>query len=396
MLFQNALIYQLGDSIIAVVISYLDEIVALLALFYLLYCWVSKRKLNRLDKKMLICISLINLIGTVSSIAYRNNTAFPTVEDAFNCNKFIIIYLSTILYAEKTRNSGQIIIKLNRPIRFITVILTILTLTNYLTHFFPTHGARYGLDVQKLFFAHPNDFAYVGLVCIIILLYNQKSKNNFPYMIMCSIMVLTTMRIRMVAMIVVIWAAYYYFIALKLKSKVLISVIVAVIVLLVGYDQIATYYGNSLETRSIVTVQSFSLANQCFPLGLGFGTYGTNMARQYYSPVYRSLGFNAIWGLNAENDTFLTDQFWPAVIGQFGWIGLVLFIIFILALFRRISRMQRTDIYLYTTAIILFVYEIFTSLGETAYYNPLAVLIFFLLGLCIADSEKGTVMENRI
>lgn len=75
--------------------------------------------------------------------------------------------------------------------------------------------------------------------------------------------------------------------------------------------------------RTLLFKGSFTVANQHFPFGAGFGRYGSFTAFNYYSPEYLKLGFESIYGLgtNAQKNRFATDTFWPAVWGEAGWLG---------------------------------------------------------------------------
>lgn len=387
-LFQPAITYQLGSGFLSVMVSYVDEIVTVVALLYLLYCHANKRKTNPSNKKIIVYAMLLNIIGILSSFVNEGNKLFPAIIDAFTCNKFIIVFAATMFYVQKNERMLMIFFTMNRSIRAILCILGTLTSLNFVFGFFPHHGYRMFIPTQKLFFEHPNDLAYVALICAVILVFNsQRYKNDF-YLVIATFIVVATMRMRHVAMMLIIWVVYFYFIKMRLRSKFMLGISVVAVAFLIGYDQFVNYYGNVTETRGIVTSVSFALANSHFPLGVGFAGYGSNMARQYYAPIYESLGFTRIWGLNFENDTFLTDQFWPAVIGQFGWIGLILFVLILVQIYKMLAPLLKKEIYAYVSALLLFVYEILTSLGETAYYNPLAVVVFFIMAICIIYGQR--------
>lgn len=390
-LFQPAITYQLSKGLLSTIVSYVDEMVTVVALMYLLYCLANKRKTSPNNKKIIVYTILLNLIGVLSSFVNEGNKLFPVIIDAFTCNKFIIVFTATMFYAQKNDRMLTILFTMNRFIRAILCILGALTSLNFVFGFFPHHGYRMFIPTQKLFFEHPNDLAYVALICAVILVFNsQRYKNDF-YLLIATFIVVSTMRMRHVAMMLIIWVVYFYFIKMRLRSKFVLGIAVAAVALLIGYDQFVNYYGNATETRGIVTAVSFTLANSHFPLGVGFAGYGSNMARQYYAPIYETLGFTRIWGLNFENDTFLTDQFWPAVIGQFGWIGMILFVLILVQIYKMIAPLLKKKIFAYISALLLFVYEILTSLGETAYYNPLAVVVFFIMAVCIIYGQKELV-----
>ena len=74
-------------------------------------------------------------------------------------------------------------------------------------------------------------------------------------------------------------------------------------------------------------------ANTYFPLGSGFATFGSDQAARNYSRLYYQYGFNSLFGMNTEDGSFLSDTFWPMAIGQFGWIGSILYILIYVRIF---------------------------------------------------------------
>jgi hypothetical protein len=74
--------------------------------------------------------------------------------------------------------------------------------------------------------------------------------------------------------------------------------------------------------RTLLLLGSGAVAAEYFPFGAGFGRYGSYLAMQEYSPEYVRLGFRDVYGFipgRAEN--FATDTFWPAILGETGWLG---------------------------------------------------------------------------
>ncbi|TFV64675.1 hypothetical protein E4P41_00040 [Geodermatophilus sp. DF01-2] len=81
------------------------------------------------------------------------------------------------------------------------------------------------------------------------------------------------------------------------------------------------------SARSALTEGGLTVAAQYFPLGAGFGRYGSSTAAEDYSPLYYSLGFPDRYGLGPGPDSgqFLNDSQWPAIYGEAGWLGAVCF-----------------------------------------------------------------------
>ena len=98
---------------------------------------------------------------------------------------------------------------------------------------------------------------------------------------------------------------------------------------------------------------SLLIMKDYFPIGTGFGSYGSSMAAQFYSRLYINLGYYryTAQGMSEENGDFLSDTLWPIVIAQTGWIGTASFVMALLSMITYIIRSRRTDVYYFWVAI---------------------------------------------
>ena len=56
---------------------------------------------------------------------------------------------------------------------------------------------------------------------------------------------------------------------------------------MISWDQISFYYlSHDDVARNILTSKSMEIAKDYFPLGTGFGTYGSYISGVYYSSLY--------------------------------------------------------------------------------------------------------------
>ncbi|WP_336033512.1 hypothetical protein [Geodermatophilus sp. FMUSA9-8] len=101
--------------------------------------------------------------------------------------------------------------------------------------------------------------------------------------------------------------------------------VVPPLVALVGGD-LALYAGQD-SARSLLLAGGVTVAWRYFPLGAGFGRYGSATAAEEYSPLYHALGFADRYGLGPgpESGQFLNDTQWPAIWGEAGWFGAACF-----------------------------------------------------------------------
>jgi len=124
------------------------------------------------------------------------------------------------------------------------------------------------------------------------------------------------------------------------------------LVVLAMAPPLAAFVGADVEqyvlqdsARSTLTVGSVDVAGEYFPLGAGFGRYGSFPAGENYSPEYAARDFDQVYGLGRdENGMFLNDTQWPAIIGETGWLGAAAFALGVVAvlvsLFRRTSSSE--------------------------------------------------------
>lgn len=158
--------------------------------------------------------------------------------------------------------------------------------------------------------------------------------------------ILTFRRKTIVALLVII-----PFLHLKTSrtKTVMASIVVAPLLIIATWTQISdvlSYTSREYLTdpnqnaRIVLTLGAVDVAAEHFPLGAGFGRYGSFIAGQDYSPEYSVRGFNSVFGLGntPARGPYLTDTQWPAVVGETGFLGGVLFLGWLVAFYRRVRR----------------------------------------------------------
>lgn len=195
-------------------------------------------------------------------------------------------------------------------------------------------------------FTHPllfgNFMALAGIACAAPLLYWAEARTTAKgarSLLVGSVLgaVLSFRRTAIVGML-----ASLSFLALRRRSASLLltAALVVPIAGLVLYPVIhevyvATYTNFIVEgmdnARTRMTIDSVTLAFQHFPFGVGFGRFGSAIARDNYSIEYLRLGYDHVYGLGSPNNPhnhgrFLTDTQWPSILGETGLIGALFFI----------------------------------------------------------------------
>ena len=96
--------------------------------------------------------------------------------------------------------------------------------------------------------------------------------------------------------------------------------------------------------RLLLYQTSLQIATTEFPFGAGLGRFGSPMSRLVFSPVYSEYGLDRIWGLTPQYPAYVTDTFWPHILGEIGVLGLGAYIVFLgsigVALWRSTRRVS--------------------------------------------------------
>jgi hypothetical protein len=148
------------------------------------------------------------------------------------------------------------------------------------------------------------------------------------------------------------------------------------------------------RARSALYGASVDIAADHFPLGAGLGRYGSHMSRVEYSPVYAEYGLTRIRGLQEDNANYITDTFWPMVLGEHGVFGLVGYAVFLAAILYRLWRSiaQQADRLLrafFLGSLAVMAAALVESLATPMFVAPpRAYIVFAALGAAIAIASR--------
>ncbi|MGI6776616.1 MAG: hypothetical protein ACOX7R_00885 [Acetivibrionales bacterium] len=369
----------------------IDEAIALVSLLYLFFAkTISKAKFLHLEVIFLYCFGIVNIIGVISNIVFRYQVLPAVLGDMAIFSKCLLGY-----FLSRFMLRGMDISLLVKPIlrfcKFFSVLLFTVLVTNLFLEVFPCYtdirfwysGNNSLFSSQQLFFGHPT---YLGSTCVMLIslmigIKSKDKKNNIPYIILCGVVAISTFRFKVLAFLIICPVLIYYSVKNKRFSKIVLIIAVAA-GLLFSYHQIDYYYiDNSGFSRSILTRTSVSVANDHFPLGAGFGTYGSHQSGVYYSPVYKKYGLNKIWGLSLEYPEEIVDTYWPMIIGQFGYFGLIFFSVFVIVLAVQISKLAKLGYNYFYSSLALFGYILISSTSESSFSQPFSVLFMYIIGM---------------
>lgn len=126
------------------------------------------------------------------------------------------------------------------------------------------------------------------------------------------------------------------------------------------------------------------------PFGSGLGSFATNAAAQYYSPLYYKYKLNNVWGLSPDFNVFMADAFYPTL-AEFGIVGLIFFIIF----WRRrlLAILRHPNEQCYKVGLMCIAALALESTADTSYLSGKGMGYFMLLALCLGSAQ---VVRKRL
>ena len=376
----NLLMFQGALQDLIPLLAYLDEITAMGLIIASLFVKRPKRlyRTELLGVSALIICTFTALFGNLL-FGYQHNQV-AVVLDIATYWKFFLVYLCALRINFDTKRLANLLMV---KAKILLPIMAIFAMLNYIGVVDMTYEYKYGLPAFEFLFFHPTfmTFVLVGMVALVL-----SKKPSISWEIFFAFLLIATgLRTKGLAFCGV---AVFFLIVLRKKRKVPIYVIAGagLVALYIGWDQLSFYLSNDEFARTALTNTSLSVARDCFPLGSGFATYGSNMSGVYYSPLYSMYGLNNIYGMSEDFTSYLTDTFWPIIIAQNGVLGFACFIIGLFLILRSaIVRARNLNVLLPVLCII--VYLLICSTSETSFFNPYSIYLAIMLIVCLNGTD---------
>lgn len=186
---------------------------------------------------------------------------------------------------------------------------------------------------------------------------------------------------------VVCFVALLFFLKKRLNFRsprtVMVLAVLVALCIAFTWTRFDAYYvtgwGDEELARPMTYKTSLKLLWDYFPLGSGMGTFGTNAAWKYYSPIYPMYHLDQIWGLD-RGGGFICDAYYPTL-AQFGIVGVILFCIFWKRRLKEIVRIP--DMRCYRVAMMAFFCLAIESTADSSYLSGKGMGYFMLLALCL-------------
>lgn len=167
----------------------------------------------------------------------------------------------------------------------------------------------------------------------------------------------------------------------------------------VAWDKIYLYYIFAADptrdyARYRLTATGFQILKDYFPLGTGWGTWGSYYAYLEYSPVYFIYGLQSHHELGIQNKKYMMDTYLGSVLGESGFLGVISLAIFIITLL--VMTIKVKDRKVYAAGMFAIAYLLITFIEETGFANPALIGLAVALGMVIAkcELEKDTLRST--
>ena len=243
-------------------------------------------------------------------------------------------------------------------------------------------------------------------------------KKNLPFIVMALAMMSFTLRSKAMAGVALYVGMVLVFAVWKLKLKLWHVILMGAVCAVIAWPQISYYFVElgGTSARSVMMLTSFMIMRDHFPIGTGFGTYGSAEAAKNYSSVYMRYGLNLNFELRNINDvenslrlinkhewmvkklaeepdflyanSFLSDHFWPIIFGQTGLIGTIAFLVVMYWIIRYCMETEKLNVYAYIGVLYALLYLFLISIAETAFHSAIAVPLAIVIGTVLRENDK--------
>src|ERR1041384_6002530 len=338
----------------------LDEIALVAAAIRLAFLFaVGDRKWLRL--KDWVWPGVFVLAGVVSSLRHWTGAAPAGLGLALASKFFGFLILCHGIPWQ--RSDGE---RLVRVVRWSAPVLLVAGLGGLvfseftLRHFAATEGdveyTRGGLQSLMVPFVNPRLYgwamAIVALAAVVSMVERRSKASGVLFATALAGVLLSLRRRPLIGIPVAIAAAFLQVKSRQRRTVLLVAVLGAGALGWLGRDLIRVTIVDTLQNyldpvarentaRGAMLGASVILARRDFPLGEGFGRFGGFAAERFYSGVYDELGLSQIYGLSPDSPYYLTDTYWPHLLGETGVVGVGAMLLMLVGLVLRMRTIHR-------------------------------------------------------
>jgi hypothetical protein len=381
--------------------TYADELVTILLLLRILL--LKGSKIGSRQKFILLLLSFFLLIGFLSSAINSNDASLQVQisQGVLWLKMWIVVWFiwRSKITSDEIIITSLLFLKISLYLSLVSVFFQ-LTIPSWRIYFnFLYSDNRYFFESFSGYTSHPTILGVLSGITVIVFLVFKYQYLFITKMDIYLAVLLTLGSGRRRVIIALFLCVVFILISRSLQTSIsratlvfstLLSLFIFTSPLFYNLFQslINSYsFGAGDSARSLLYQYGLLIALELAPLGGGFATFGTLGASYNYSTYYLDFGFNAIYGLSGKYDDYSTDTFWPAVLGETGFLGLFIFLLSIflglVASKKEISLHGNSNLYNVIIALTLF-----TLIDSMAAQTYLSQPVAFLFGIFFALSSN--------
>lgn len=377
--------------------NYYDEVIAIgLFLIYIVIIFM-KKSISKQDASIVFTVLVLLIFGFAGNFKSNvQNDLLLQIFDAFNIFKFVIAIMGGELLFNNIKNKKYIIVYTAFAVKFVICISSIFMVINLFADIGMHTDYRFGIRAYNFIFTRVGDFYSSCVLWIVVLtasLFYKKKRSTVVFIVLALINMCSSMRSRAWGF-ALLYVILYYIFCIKKEKKFKWWYLIPFVFLIcfIAANQFSFYFSGD-RARNVLLRYGIITAKNFFPLGSGLATYGTAIAQQNYSALYQSYNFSAYWGLSAQYGSFLTDNYWPAVMAEFGFIGAGFMALLIYKIIRKLVNM--TDNPLSKTCVYFgFGTLLLASLVSSSFFSCTALVVFLCL-TCNLNNEVNVTIDTN-
>ena len=357
--------------------SYIDELMTVILIGYTIMQY-NNPSTNRFPwKEYKTFIGILAFYVVYSLLMAVNVPGAVWLEFVQQIRPYSIIYCTWILNPRFSENQKKLMIG--------SMILTIIVWIVYHPETLESQNAEFVVLGQM---AICSAMAYY--------LFTEETKRNLWIALILLLSGMLAPKMKFVGEVVV-FIALFFFIKQRFNFKSPKTIanlsVLALLMIAFTWTKFDAYYvsgwDNSNMARPMTYKTSLKILKDFFPLGSGMGTFASNGAMEYYSPLYYKYDLDSVWGLTPDWHRFIADAFYPTL-AQYGIIGVLLFGIFWKR--RLIGFNQISDLKYYKVAMMAFFCLAIEQTADTSFLSGKGMGYCMLIGLCLnANRNMGLV-----
>ena len=316
--------------------SFVDELITIIGIGVLFNNYYFKKYIS--GRKVLFFLIVMVLIGILSSIVYRISPSVDvTLYDLVLFVKPFVLFL--MFYTISTEIKKEILSGLN----IFAKIGFLYTFVYFVLH--TLFGFFFMSDVFPIL-GNMAQVSWLRVVCLNIIVATNEKKVIKRYIVLFYISLFVHGIGGFASALFASLTLYLYLYRENKERKLHIWQIVLLVcmALIFAYGDLQEYILDGNAPRALLLQYGFVTANRYFPLGSGFASYGSEMAKRYYSKLYYEYGFDKIWSMSPENNLSgsevgtLNDCYLGMIVGQYGWIGLCCYVGIIYSIYKMLTK----------------------------------------------------------